>query len=326
MLKRGSFSETDSVSKQVQVISIPISDALQWTTAPNNLYIKLADGRFLALFRKSAVIDQDRLQKYVNKGVTTLYATEQELTDAVAPEAPVVTPSTDPKLEVLTKLSNVVFDELKRIGISEESFNHAKAVGKAVRGMLEKDLRISEAIVKFQQMQPGEVRHSIMVSALSTILAGGMDWIKPATIENIGLGAVLHDLGKLTLPTEILQADPSTLSPNDQKILEGHCEAGRTMLAQLKTVPEEVTMIVAHHHERSDGSGYPLGLKDIYIHPLARVVAISNEIVDRFEREQEAGRTQTIKQLIEATLNASASRFNRDIVKALTKMAANEKI
>lgn len=299
---------------------------MTWDTAPFNLYIQLPDSRFLALFRTGNPIDKMRLQKYAAKGVTTLWSSEQELTDAISAElSSSGAGGVDPRLEMLSKLSVVVFDQLARIGVSEESFNHAKAVGKVVRSVIEKDPKLSDAFLKFQTMQPDQVRHSLMVSALATILANGMEWIKPSTIENIGLGALLHDIGKLTLPAEILNADPGLLSPTDRKILEGHCEAGRSILSGLKTVPEEVYMIVAHHHERADGSGYPQGLKDIYIHPLARVVSIANEIVDRYERDQKVGRQTSIKGLVEATLAASASRFNRDVVKALQKMVATEK-
>lgn len=318
--------DTGLVSSNRTVKSISIETAMTWDTAPFNLYIQLPDSRFLALFRTGKPIDKERLQKYAAKGVATLWSSEQELTDAVAAEAAGTGASgSDPRMEVLARLSVTVFDQLSRLGISEESFNHAKSVGKVVRSVLEKDPKLSDAFLKFQTMQPDQVRHSLMVSALATILANGMDWIKPSTIENIGLGALLHDVGKLTLPAEILNTDPEMLTPADKKILEGHCEAGRSLLCGLKTMPEEVYMIVAHHHERADGSGYPLGLKDIYIHPLARVVAIANEIVERYERDQDAGRQSTIKTLVEATLTASASRFNRDVVKALQKMVITEK-
>ncbi|MBK7893145.1 MAG: HD domain-containing protein [Bdellovibrionales bacterium] len=314
------------MSNNRSVKSISIETAMTWDTAPFNLYIQLPDSRFLALFRTGNPIDKQRLQKYAAKGVTTLWSSEQELADAISAElGNVGAGGADPRMEVLTKLSVAVFDQLARLGISEESFNHAKAVGKVVRSVLEKDPKLSDAFLKFQTMQPDQVRHSLMVSALATVLANGMEWIKPSTIENIGLGALLHDIGKLTLPAEILNTDPGLLSQTDRKILEGHCEAGRSILSGLKTIPEEVYMIVAHHHERADGSGYPQGLKDIYIHPLARVVSIANEIVDRYERDQKAGRQTSIKALVEATLAASASRFNRDVVKALQKMVAAEK-
>lgn len=295
---------------------------MKWISTPYNLYLKLADGRFLTLFRAGNPIDQDRLQKYVARGVTTLFASDQELIDAVSAEIAQV--GADSKIEVLTKVSNAVFDELKNIGVAEASYNHAKAVAKVVRGVLDKEPKLSDAFVRFQEMDQELVRHSVMVSAMSTILCSAMEWIKPATVENVALGALLHDIGKISIPAEILSKDPQKLSATERQIMDGHAEAGRALVAQVKTIPEDVQMIVAHHHERSDGSGYPQGLKDIYIHPLARVVALANELVERYEEDRDLGKTSSVRLIVETLLNAQASKFNRDVIKSLRQLLESE--
>ncbi len=307
---------------KIVVKSLDIAEVLKWTTATSNLYIKLPDGRFLAVVRKGAPVDQERLKKYASKGVTTLFGSEQELADAVAAEVATI----DPKIEALEKVSDAVFDELRVLGVTEATFNHAKAIGKAVRGVMEKDPQLSAAFGKFQTLSREDVRHSLMVSALSTVIASSMDWIKPATQENIAMGGLLHDFGKFMLPHEILDAPLASLSENDRKILEGHAEAGRALLAQLKTVPEDIQQIVAQHHERSDGSGYPLGLKDFYIHPLARVVSLANELVERYEAEMKAGRPTTVRALIETLIATQSSKFNRDLIKSLRDLLDSGKV
>ncbi len=295
-----------------------MESVLQWESTLYNLYIKLPDGRFVVVLRKGNLIDKDRLQKYAAKGVSTLFASEFELTDAVGVDASIAQEAA--KLEALEKVSEAVFDELRVMGVTEASFNHAKAISKAVRGMLYRDPVLSEAFDKFQALGREDVRHSLMVSALSTVLVSSMEWVKPATHENVAMGALLHDFGKFMLPKAILDAEPAMLSSNDRKIFEGHAEAGRALLAQVRTIPEDIQMIVAHHHERSDGSGYPAGIKDVYIHPLARVVGLANEIVEHYEADRKAGRTTSTKVLIEGLLNAQGSKFNRDLVKSIRAM------
>lgn len=307
---------------KITVKSLDITEVMRWTTASSNLYLKLPDGRFLAVVRKGAAVDQERLKKYAAKGVTTLFGSEQELADALGADIIAV----DPKIEALEKVSDAVFDELRVLGVTEATFNHAKAIGKAVRGVMDKDPQLSSAFAKFQSLGREDVRHSLMVSALSTVIASSMDWIKPATLENIAMGGLLHDFGKFTLPHEILDVPIGSLSPNDRKILEGHAESGRALLSQVKTVPEDIQQIVAQHHERSDGSGYPLGLKDFYIHPLARVVSLANELVERYEAEMKAGRPTTVRALIETLIATQASKFNRDLIKSLRDLLDSDKV
>ncbi len=312
---------TSEPKTKITVKSLKMDAVLKLETAPSNLYIKLPDGRFLIVLRAGNRIDHDRLNKYAGRGVTTLYSSEQDLVDVDVSD---VADPDKAKIEALEKLSDAVFDELRVLGVTEKSFNHAKAIGKAVRNLLERDPVLSSAFAKFQDLGREDTRHSLMVSALSTVLVSSMDWVKPATHENVAMGALLHDFGLFTMPTEILSADPSTLSVVDRKILEGHAENGRALLAQVKTIPEDVMMIVAQHHERSDGSGYPLGLKDFYIHPLARVVGLANELVENYETDRKAGRRTSLRLLIEGLIGAQASKFNRDLIKSLRSMLESD--
>lgn len=318
---------TNEARPKITVKSMTMDNVLGWQTSLYNLYVKLPDGRFVIVLRKGNPVDRERLQKYVSKGVSVLFASDVEIPDGTT-EAGVNTMSVaeSTKFQALEKASEAVFDELREIGITEAAFHHAKTISKAVRSMLYRDPALSEAFDKFQDLCREDVRHSLMVSALSTIIVSSMDWVKPATHENVAMGGLLHDFGRFMLPRDILDAEPSALSSSDRKILEGHAETGRALLSQIKSIPEDIQMIVAHHHERSDGSGYPSGLKDLYIHPLARVVGLANEIVDYYESERDAGRVHEVRFVIESVLNRQASKFNRDIVKSLRAMLETDMI
>lgn len=310
---------------KITVKSMTMQNVLKWTTAQYNLYVKFPDGRFVIVLRKGHPVDLERLEKYSAKGVSVLFASETELPEGVT-ESDVATMSVveSAKFQALEKASEAVFNELRVMGITEAAFHHARTIGNAVRTMLYRNSVLGDAFDKFQDLGSEDVRHSLMVSAFSTVLVSSMEWVKPATHENVAMGALLHDFGLFMLPREIVEADPATLSGNDRKIFEGHAETGRALLSQIKTIPEDIQMIVAHHHERSDGSGYPSGLKDFYIHPLARVVGLANEIVEFYEKERDAGRPQTARFAIEFVLNAQSSKFNRDLVKSLRTLLQSQ--
>ncbi len=309
---------------RITVKAVTIEQVCSWVTAPTNLYMKLPDGRFVTVFRTGNIIDQDRLAKYSGKGVTILFSTEQDLDDMSTADGTSIVATTNSKVDALERISQTVFEDLLNLGVSEASYNNAKAVSKVVRSMIDKDAKLSEAFTRFQEVSAEEIRHSMMVSSMSTILCSSMDWIKQSTFENVALGALLHDVGMLSLPKDIQKGDVANMSPNDRKLFEGHGEAGRALLSQLKAVPDDVVMIVAHHHERSDGSGFPLGLKDFYIHPLARIVGLANELVETFEEDRVAGRATSIRILVEGLIGTQVSRFNRDVIKSLKTLLASD--
>lgn len=100
--------------------------------------------------------------------------------------------------------------------------------------------------------------------------------LTPERQYNLLHGAFLHDVGKVGIPDEIL-LKPGKLTPEEWQIMQQHPTIGSRMLADSVVAP--AAPIVAQHHERFDGSGYPLGLKGEAISLEARIVAV----VDSFD-------------------------------------------
>lgn len=85
-------------------------------------------------------------------------------------------------------------------------------------------------------------------------------------------GALLHDVGKIFWPPEM--SFKPRLTPADLHLVHTHPEKGcRHVQTHWTQAPAETLTIIRQHHERSDGSGYPAGLVDHEIHPLAKIVA-----------------------------------------------------
>lgn len=115
--------------------------------------------------------------------------------------------------------------------------------------------------------------HAINVSVLSVLLGRAMG-LDDATVEAIGVGALLHDVGKIELP-DVMRGKADSPNPTERRMFQSHVEHSRA-LAEKMALGEAAAAIVAQHHEASDGSGYPLALKGEAIHPAARVVALVN--------------------------------------------------
>lgn len=99
-------------------------------------------------------------------------------------------------------------------------------------------------------------------------------------IKYLHIGSLLHDIGKISIPIEILNK-PSKLSTNEFNLIKDHCINGYDII---KDIPfdilydYDITKLILHHHERLDGSGYPLGLVDKQIDDLTRIISISDVI------------------------------------------------
>ena len=115
--------------------------------------------------------------------------------------------------------------------------------------------------------------HSDRVAELSDMLANELD-LDQKLKDEIHMGALLHDIGKMGVPEAILDK-PGPLSSEEFDIIKSHPEKGYTIL---KDVPDfdVIRQITRHHHEKWDGTGYPMGLAGKEIPLTARIITIAD--------------------------------------------------
>ena len=116
------------------------------------------------------------------------------------------------------------------------------------------------------------LNHSSRVSFYATLMASRLN-LTVSEQKALALGAFLHDVGKTSLPSYRFSED-QTLPSGEASLCRDHVDRGARMIAPLG-LPIEVTQIIASHHERWDGQGYPLGIRGTDIPLLARIVGIA---------------------------------------------------
>ncbi len=115
--------------------------------------------------------------------------------------------------------------------------------------------------------------HSTRVAKYAEAIAKEMGWSKEEAL-NIHYVALLHDIGKIGVPIQILNKK-NPLTENEQEMVKKHTQMGAEILKDIKTV-SDVNVGALYHHERYDGTGYPEGLKGQNIPLVARIIAIAD--------------------------------------------------
>jgi len=164
-------------------------------------------------------------------------------------------------------------------GVSRDLTEHKRAEDAVVRSStrLEGVLRsVVETMGKVVEARdPYTLGHEQGVAAISKLIAEEMG-IPEGEVDGIVVAALVHDVGKLTVPAEIL-TKPGRLSEVEFQLIKGHSQAGYEILKDID-FDWPVAEMVLQHHERMDGSGYPGGLSGGDISVAARILMVADVI------------------------------------------------
>lgn len=117
-------------------------------------------------------------------------------------------------------------------------------------------------------------RHNIGVGVLSTLIGKWLN-LGDSEVALLSLAATMHDVGKVQISKEILMK-PGKLTDAEFDEMKRHTIYGYNMLRDTVGVSYRASLVALQHHERSDGSGYPLRLKRDHIDPMSRIVAVAD--------------------------------------------------
>jgi putative two-component system response regulator len=167
---------------------------------------------------------------------------------------------------------------LKRVIAERRSRSDLKNALADVKLNLDKLRRAMDGIVEaisvtVEMRDPYTAGHQKRVAELACAVAREMA-LSEDDIYGLRMASVIHDLGKITVPAEIL-SKPGQLSGLEYELIKSHVQAGYDILKQID-FPWPLADIILQHHERMDGSGYPNGLKEEEILLAARILSVAD--------------------------------------------------
>lgn len=134
------------------------------------------------------------------------------------------------------------------------------------------------------------------------------------------LAALIHDAGMLRVPAEVLLT-PGPLDDEQRRAVEGHCRQGAEMAARLLPTGAWLAEVVLGHHERLDGTGYPLGLRELQIPPLARLLAVCDVYAALCEPRPHRSARETRTALTDTLLLAEQGLLDRTQAEHLLELS-----
>jgi PAS domain S-box-containing protein/putative nucleotidyltransferase with HDIG domain len=198
----------------------------------------------------------------------------------------------------------------------QESYLALQGQVLALRRSWNQTIHILASVVEARD--PYTAGHQKKVALLAGEIATEMG-LPDEEIDHVILAALIHDIGKIEVPSEIL-SKPGSLSPLELQLIRTHPEAGRRILSGLQT-SWPLAEIVYQHHERLDGSGYPQGLSGEAILPAARIIAVA-DVVEAMCAHRPYRPAWPVEAVAEEMKRARGAAFDPRVVDAWLSIAS----
>ena len=219
----------------------------------------------------------------------------------------IITPSGDEK-EVESLGTNIMFKGMPAHIVTLRDISERKGAEKKIReGIIRLSNNLEEAVISlasaFEMKDPYTAGHQRRVTEIACAIAREMD-IDEDRLQGLRLASLVHDIGKINVPAEIL-SKPGKLIKPEIDLIRTHSEAGYNILKNIN-FPWPISDIVLQHHERINGSGYPKRLSGDAILLEAKIIAVAD--------------------VVEAMASHRPYRASLGIEKALKEIEANQGI
>ncbi|WP_413944554.1 HD-GYP domain-containing protein [Bdellovibrio sp. HCB-162] len=291
-------------------VAVSRDEFIAGTQVPVDIFLKLSETNYVMILKEGAKVSFD--QMHFPEKAEWLYVRRSDYHKCVGQTLTVAgividsdKISEEKKTIFLSKAADSIFKEIEHLGFDHQALEHSKIVSKSIQTLVENKPDIAAVINMMSNLSDELIRHAMMVSAISVIIAKSMKWTLAQNLEKLALGALLHDVGMKELPDEILEMPRHAMSRDQAATYESHVHRGVEILRSMPSISDDIISIVLEHHENAPGQGYPRRLRDIKINPFARVVALADcfaEIVMQSPNNPHPKNAIAAIQFIEVTL------------------------
>lgn len=256
-----------------------------------DLFLKISEKKFVKIFHKDEIVSSADVTKYVKKGIKYFWLKSgdfQEVTSSLVKRLNNFMKLKEVDIPDLTQFSMMSFDSaiqlVSNLGIDSEVVETTTQALEMTTQLIQKNPKLKDLLDKTFSQKNYMSEHSLMLSFVACAIAKELDMHSLDTTKKLCYAAFFHDL---TLEDERL-ANITTLKGDEEEIYGeekfkeyiNHPSSAAELVDSVAGLPPDVGRIIAQHHERPDGSGFPQGLDEKRIFPLAADFIVAEEFVN----------------------------------------------
>jgi len=210
-------------------------------------------------------------------------------------------------------VNNVMFDVKMGKALDMDGFSE---LADSMLDSLDRNASALSCLGRIRAKDSYLMDHSVNLGVLISIY-GNHRKLERGILHDVMVGALLHDLGKIKIPDHILHK-PEKLLPDEFEVMKGHVARGTAILRTTPGISELAIMVQSQHHEKMDGTGYPLGLMGDQISDYGKMAAIA-DVYDAITSDRVYHRAITPTAAMKKLLEWSDNHLDRSLVEEFIK-------
>ena len=295
---------------------VPVSQEIVGKKAAKSVYAP--SGKY-PLVHKGATIVASMVDALLRRGVQAIWIADEIFPDFEPEEAI--------RHETRELVHKSVADLFHHAATGEQSRQAKETVAsglmEAVRQLVDDVVANEDVVANVGRVRAWDnytYEHSVQVATMSVVIGKHMLMTEDQLIR-LGTGAILHDVGKITVPLEILQK-PGRLTAEEFEVVKTHARNGWDLVHEgFQNIMPTSSIVVLQHHERLDGSGYPQGLRgdDIYI--FSKITAVA-DVLDAVRAQRNYRENHRPSQVLRIMMNDAGIRLDATSVQIALRHVA----
>ncbi|MDL2252701.1 HD-GYP domain-containing protein [Ruminococcaceae bacterium OttesenSCG-928-I18] len=269
---------------------------------------------------RGIILNDYVIEKIKKRGFRNAYVENASGEKEERASTPQSLPVLDPELrdEALDTLEDM-FTTFSSEDVHEAAVQVVKRLDKVVDQMVDSILSERNALVNINDLKSYDdytYHHSLSVAVLALSMGHRLGY-NHKRLNELGMCAMMHDIGKTAIPVEIIRKT-TRLDSNELNLIKTHSTAGYSYLTKANIGNEDIWQGVLGHHEKMDGTGYPYGLKGKDISEWSRIISVA-DVYDALTSNRPYRKPMEPAEAIEYIMGGSGSSFDFDMVQALVK-------
>jgi putative nucleotidyltransferase with HDIG domain len=253
-----------------------------------DVYIKLAEKKFIKLVHKGEQMSVERVNFYKEKGLKFLFIARDDfgkLVDFNLNVANLIKDrgdiSQEKKMNFMKYTGEVILEKAFIDGIDKNSFKEAQEFLNLTISVISDSKETFDLMNLLNSHSDYIYAHSVGVAMYSAMIARKMGFGSNQVFFKLSMAAIFHDIGKKEIDRTVLEKPRHLLTSAERRLIESHVTRSQEILMAIQGIPEDIIQIVYEHHEDSIGQGYPMAKVKKQLHPLSRVLQTANLFMEQ---------------------------------------------